>query len=186
MIWDNYIGFDYLIPPEVCQNIIKFGEDKIKANFGKVEDREKRKDISVFLEVHESYTKSKEYTIVNNAIRMAFKEFCDNFLISRDYNNYTLQSHKFQKGEAGGGFYKWHFEADGLDVKNRAFTWMIYLNTIENGGCTEFIKNKTEIIKIKPEVGKFVFWPAGETHMHRGEPDLQETKYILTGWINRP
>ena len=117
---------------------------------------------------------------------MALNEFSENYMRSRNYNHYILESHKFQKAEVGGGFHDWHFEADGIEVNNRAFVWMLYLNTVENGGMTEFIKNRDEKIRIKPEVGKFVFWPAGETHLHRGSPDLKETKYILTGWINRP
>lgn len=186
MIWDNYIGFDYLISPEVCQDIIKIGEEKLKNNFGEEIINNRRNDVSVFLDVHESYRKSQSYLIVNDAIKMALNEFSENYMKSRNYDHYNLQSHKFQKAEADGGFYGWHFEADGPEVKNRAFVWMLYLNTVENGGMTEFIKNRDEKIRIKPEVGKFVFWPAGETHLHRGSPDLKETKYILTGWVNRP
>jgi hypothetical protein len=186
MIWDNYIGFDYLIPPEVCQSIIKLGEEKIKNNFGDRIITENRNDISIFLEDHESYRKSSDYLIVNNTIKMALNEFCDNFLKNRNLDHYILNCHKFQKAESAGGFYKWHIETSGPEVNNRAFVWMLYLNTVEKGGCTEFLRNKDEKIRIKPEIGKFVFWPAGETHLHRSSPDLQETKYILTGWINRP
>ncbi len=186
MIWDNYIGFDFLISPEICKNIINIGEEKLKNSFGEEIITNYRNDVSVFLNAHESYRKSQNYFIINDAILIALNEFSENFIKSRDFNHYILDSHKFQKAEADGGFHGWHFEADGGKDKNRAFVWMLYLNTVENGGMTEFYKNKNEKIRIKPEIGKFVFWPAGETHLHRASPDLKETKYILTGWVNRP
>lgn len=56
---------------------------------------------------------------------------------------------------------------------------MIYLNTVENGGGTEFkYYNHVE----KAEKGKLLIWPPDFTHTHRGLPSETEEKYILTGW----
>jgi len=57
---------------------------------------------------------------------------------------------------------------------------MLYLNNIEQGGETEFLY---QIKRIKPEADKLLIWPAGYTHVHRGNPPLSNDKYILTGWI---
>ena len=39
-------------------------------------------------------------------------------------------------------------------------------------------------LKIKPEEGLTVIWPANWNFVHRGCPSNKEVKYIITGWYN--
>jgi len=59
------------------------------------------------------------------------------------------------------------------------WTWMVYLNDVEEGGETEFLYQHK---RLKPEQGTLVIWPASFTHTHRGNPPLSNDKYIVTGW----
>lgn len=81
------------------------------------------------------------------------------------------------------GFYKWHTERIGADCKqaNRHLVFMTYLNDIADGGETEFLYQN---IKVKPEKGLTLVWPADWTFTHRGCVSKTETKYILTGWAS--
>lgn len=91
---------------------------------------------------------------------------------------------KIQRSETGGGFFTWHFEQGETKTTNTRFAvWLIYLNTVEVGGKTEFLHQK---LAVKPEVGTLVIWPAGYTHYHRAAPDLEGKKYIATGWFTYP
>ncbi len=91
---------------------------------------------------------------------------------------------KFQRSEDGGGFHRWHYEqGSGVDCHSRFGVWMLYLNTVEDGGKTEF---KYQDVQLKPEAGTLVIWPATYTHLHRANPDLVGKKYIATGWFNFP
>jgi len=36
--------------------------------------------------------------------------------------------------------------------------------------------------RVKPEQGTICIFPAGFTHVHRGNPPLSGDKYIATGW----
>lgn len=92
---------------------------------------------------------------------------------------------KAQKTESGGGYHVWHYESSSPDSALRELVWAIYLNDIEDGeGETEFLYQKR---RIKPSVGTVVIWPAGMTHVHRGNPVYTRPKYILTGWfLKRP
>ena len=57
---------------------------------------------------------------------------------------------------------------------------MIYLNDIEEGGETEY---QYQLRRIKPTTGTVVMFPAGMTHVHKGNLVMgQENKYIVTGW----
>jgi hypothetical protein len=84
-----------------------------------------------------------------------------------------------QRYEPGEAFYGWHCERAGLPASARVLVWMVYLNTVNDGGGTQFYyQNHTE----QPEEGKLLIWPTDWTHLHRGIPSLTETKYIFTGW----
>jgi len=91
---------------------------------------------------------------------------------------------KWQKTEKNQkGFSNWHVEQFIAEAADRCLVWMLYLNDVEAGGSTEFLYQG---ISVKPEAGRFVLWPAGVTHPHRGNPPYSNTKYILTGWLEMP
>lgn len=91
-----------------------------------------------------------------------------------------LQDAKWQKTEPGGGFHIWHYERGPNEYASRIAVWMVYLNDVEDGGETEFLHQQK---RYNPKAGTLVLWPAGYTHIHRGNPPLKEDKYILTGWV---
>ena len=58
---------------------------------------------------------------------------------------------------------------------------MIYLNDVHDGGGTHFPQYD---YTPKARTGSIALWPAGWTHMHRGQVSNTEKKYILTGWYH--
>ena len=74
-----------------------------------------------------------------------------------------------------GGFY--HYHNDGM--LNRLLTIIWYLNDIHEDGYTEFFSG----LKIQPEEGKIMMFPALWPWVHRGVAPRSEKKYICTGWI---
>ena len=86
---------------------------------------------------------------------------------------------KAKKIPIGGGFHNWHYENTGLQVSARKLVIQLYLNTIEEGGETEFLYiNK----RIKAERGRLIIFPAAFTHTHRGNPPIGQDKYIVSTW----
>tara|TARA_A100001011_G_C14299247_1_gene839976 strand:+ start:624 stop:1232 length:609 start_codon:yes stop_codon:yes gene_type:complete len=92
----------------------------------------------------------------------------------------TFNIQKYNKGDHFSGL---HSERDGISTMYRVFAWMTYLNDVEDGGETYFEHFK---LKIKPETGKTLIWPAEWTHAHKGEVLNFGKKYIITGWMNFP
>jgi len=88
-----------------------------------------------------------------------------------------------QKYSRGDHFASLHSERTTLNTLHRLFAWMTYLNNVNDGGQTNFSHYG---IKIKPETGKTLIWPAEWTHAHTGEILKSGTKYIVTGWMNFP
>ena len=94
-------------------------------------------------------------------------------------SNFLLYDVKAKRIPVAGGFHKWHYENASHESATRRFVVQAYLNTIKEGGETEFLyQNK----RIKAVQGTLVIWPAGYTHVHRGNPPIGQDKYILTSW----
>ena len=95
----------------------------------------------------------------------------------------VTQFPNIQKYEANGAFYAWHTErVDGeYPASTRHLVFMTYLNDVNDAGETEFYHQK---IKVKPEKGLTLIWPADWTFTHRGVPSPSQEKYIITGWFN--
>lgn len=88
---------------------------------------------------------------------------------------------KVQRVKQGGGYHAWHYEWTPMQ-SSRYLVYMLYLNSIPDGeGETEFLNQG---IRIKPEIGKLIMWPAQWTHTHRGNPVYSQDKYYVTGWAH--
>ena len=92
------------------------------------------------------------------------------------YNN-IFKIHKVKKSE---GFHLWHYEKNNPLSVDRMIVYMTYLEVPKKGGETEFLHQS---LRIDPIVGRTLIWPAGFTHMHRGNPPLEGEKMYITGWF---
>ena len=75
------------------------------------------------------------------------------------------------------------FGQTDLKYLHRTLVWMTYLNDVEDGGETEFPMFG---LKVRPQRGKTLFWPAEWTHAHLGAIVKKGNKYIITGWMHHP
>lgn len=82
-----------------------------------------------------------------------------------------------------GGYHNLHAEriVATMPMATRHLVFMTYLNTINQGGETLFLHQK---LKIKPEKGLTLIWPADWTFTHKGIIAPNEEKSIATGWFN--
>ena len=96
------------------------------------------------------------------------------------HGKYVSEDSKMQKTKPGGGYHVWHYESAGFGHHARELVWAIYLNDMPEGEAeTEFLYQRR---RIRPTVGTVVVWPAGMTHVHKGNTVFTQDKYILTGW----
>ena len=87
---------------------------------------------------------------------------------------------KIQKYKPSQGYHAWHCDSDKIVNSRRMLVSTLYLNTVEKGGETEFLYQS---MRVTPEQGTLVLWPAYWTHPHRGNPPLEGEKYIMNGWL---
>ena len=87
---------------------------------------------------------------------------------------------RIQKSKPSQGYHVWHCDSDDMASGRRMIVVILYLNTVEEGGETEFLYQSE---RIPPIQGTLVLFPAEWTHVHRGNSPLKGNKYILTTWL---
>lgn len=89
------------------------------------------------------------------------------------HENYNIL--KYRTGEE----YKAHY--DGGTYTKRAVSAIVYLNNDYEGGELEF---KNFDIKIKPEPGMLIIFPANYAYTHIAHPVISGTKYAIVTWFH--
>ena len=183
----NFIGSWNIENDKLCNEIIKFFEEnKSMQRVGiTATGYDPKLKKTTDMAIQPSDLKNQKFSLFHSY----FNLLKDCFL---DYRNqYPFLKHKFfdrthignfnvQKYNSGDHFSHLHSERVSLDSIHRLFAWMTYLNNVDDSGTTNF---EYYDIKVKPEIGKTLIWPAEWTHAHTGSILKSGTKYIITGWI---
>ncbi len=113
-----------------------------------------------------------------------YKEYAEQWpFLKKTFPVVDIGRFNIQKYNPGGHFAHIHSERTDISSLHRLFAFMTYLNDDFEGGETSFIHQK---LKVKPEKGKTLIWPAEWTHAHAGEVVNSGAKYIVTGWLLLP
>ena len=184
---NNFVGvFKNAFTKEFCEQVIKQYEDMADSGHGQT-----RFATENALRTHKDDTQVFADDIDYIPLRKATKEFNELFwqkyfpIYEQEYSalkesgRHTNYAFKIQKTKIGGGYHVWHYESCNRENCHRLLTWILYLNDVHEGGETEFLYQH---MRVKPEQGTLVIWPAAFTHTHRGNPPLSNEKYIVTGW----
>jgi hypothetical protein len=181
----NFIGGWY-ISPKICDMLIDYHTQSNTKHEGKmilenksIVDKYRKNSIDCFLN-QDSLVYIWYRNLLDDVLQKYIKlyPFCDRYSPFDVVENINIQ-----KYSPGGGFYEWHTERDSENYPScsRHLVFMTYLNDVNDAGETEFYHQN---LKIKPEKGLTLIWPADWTFTHRGVPSMTEDKYIITGWIN--
>lgn len=137
---------------------------------------------SNYPELYNLLVKELKYNI-HKYIKNLFTDDYLNDNLSKKYeilpNNFTVPVIMIQKYKKNEGKYIYH--SDFCINKNifRVITFIWYLNDVIEGGQTVFNGD----LKIQPEMGKLVLFPATWTYPHCGKMPISSDKYIITGWV---
>ena len=185
----HFIGAWNIVDDNLCRKIIDFfnnnSELQKKGITGSGIDEKVKKTTDIT--IYPNSLKNKSHHVFS----FYFKRLNECFLDYREQFPYlksivkkvNIGPFNIQKYHPGDHFSKIHSERTDINYAHRLFAWMTYLNDVDenDGGTTDFDYYK---IKIKPECGKTLIWPAERTHAHAGSILKRNEKYIITGWID--
>ena len=183
----NFIGCWDIDNKNLCNEIVSFFEgnkDLSKegiTTLGKNIKTKKTTDITIIpkdlekpkFEIFKKYFKELHNCYVDYQKQWPF--------VKSIFSTIDIGVFNIQKYNPGDHFSHLHCERTSLNSLHRLFAFMTYLNDVEDGGKTNFDYYG---IKVKPEIGKTLIWPAEWTHAHTGEILNGGKKYIITGWMH--
>ena len=186
---------DNSLTKDFCTHVVKKFDDDPRKRDGVVGSGGKRvdKNLKDTVDIPISRTEGweREDDILFAALRDGLKEYSDYLSNLNDGCCHSYPNPQFNTTDTGykvqmyqpGGTYHWHHDwsMSSEPVASRIFTFMWYLNTIEeqDEGYTEFADGT----KIQPVEGRLIFFPATWTFLHRGYPPKVK-KYLCNGWIH--
>ena len=178
----DFIGEYYLKDVALCDEIINYhknNEDKLvgKTSIGYAPDQKKSTDVILDYKSDTANKYLKELQVILDQYIIEYP-FCNSYAPFSTVETINIQQYKPNEG-----YYAWHCERPNnvCPVRARHLVFMTYLNDITDNGETEFYHQN---IKVIPEKGKTLIWPADWTFTHRGVTSPTQEKYIITGWFS--
>ena len=172
--------YDNILSSKECEKIINFVNDQHlkRGTFGGKKYRPDVKDSWEF-----GVPDINANTLYNRIIEKGLRESVKKYLVRHpqlnDVNPWgPVTGYNLQKYNPKQGYHLRHCENAGNS--DRILVWMIYLNTVTDGGGTYFenFDRTTDAVE-----GRCVLWPPYWTHFHNGIVSNTQTKYIATGWF---
>ena len=180
---ENFIRiYENVLSKDFCENLInKFENLKDLGELNSI-DPQGRPTNDTYLEEHVKF--DEELFIIAEAQNKAYKKYLNEFPVLKSSPRHEARFWRLRKIEIGDHYSnrEWHYEQQTAYVNDQGciVSSMFYLNDVEDGGETEL---PYQNIKLKPEVGKLVFFPSCYTHTHRAIPPISNLKYIIVSFL---
>lgn len=187
--------YDYSIPPELCDEIIKYFEEEQYKHPGSTagginKNVKDTTDYAIPVNVPPDNKWFKINKLLSEELGRNLKRYYESLKFesgdNRIYNvfgsnKFTENVFQIQRYNKNIGKYVYHndFSVNFSNRTNRIITYLWYLNDVHVGGETEIWGN----IQIKPTKGKLLLFPASWTFPHSGKMPISDDKYIITGWL---
>ena len=130
-----------------------------------------------------SWIKDPRITNYFDEVQACIQMYVDQYPWAKMADLEVIEPFNIQEYEPGQAFSQPHCERVGSNKTTsfRHLVWMTYLNTVQEGGETQWVHQD---LTIQPEKGLTLLWPVDWTHIHHGVPAPNEKKLIVTGWIS--
>ena len=186
----NFIGCWMMTDTSICGSLINFFESNKKAQHRGLagdgmpnEAFKKSTDITIAPKDLEDEKFSDVSSYIQH-LKLCYLDYLEQWDFLKSFlPTVHIGTFNIQKYDEGGHFGALHSERTTLSNLHRMHVWMTYLNDVSDGGETEFPMFG---LKIKPEKGKTLIWPADWSHAHLGRIVEKGNKYIITGWMHFP
>ena len=174
--------YESTLAPATCAQIIeRFDADPRKAAGAVIGigTPKRSTDLGVArLSGWEDLASTLTHAIVSSAMRYrdehpAFRR------LHRDIRHTGFQIQCYRPGS--GDAFDWHADIVNAETAHRILAMVLYLNTVEVGGETEF---RAQQLAVKPRVGTAIWFPPSFAYLHAGRAPVSGPKYVITTfWV---
>jgi len=183
----NHMGA-WFMDESICDKMLKYFYDNPqihnigKAYFGDEGGNNIVKDIKESVEIQiPSNFLGKPFDEYRNSLQIILEKYIQKYNYLDGVPKFNInEDYMIQTYPKGGGFKSWHAESCTPITCKRLLVFMTYLNDVPDGG-TMF---RDQDIIIPAKKGLTLIWPAGFTHVHKGQITDKHEKQIVTGWYS--
>ena len=182
---DFFSLYQNVLTTDTCQQIIDRFEASNEKQPGLVGDGSQtgsinprvKKTTELILDDHPAW--ADVLNLTQESIRLHLPKYIEPWAASLrvELQREVVRIQKYEVGD----FFDWHSDNIGGSLR-RVVTVIWYLNTVAEGGETEYVWQQA---RIKPIGGCMLFCPVGWTYFHRGAPPISEPKYIMITQLNQ-
>lgn len=154
-------------------------------------DRWHQSETGVEGEVDESARQSKcvnydpsTYPVEHQEILAFIQESLEAYLTAlpeaNSFPEFTIrEQYSIHKYEPGDAYHAVHSDYSPLGMlATRHLSFLLYLNSVEDGGETEFVQQG---VLVRPVEGRLLIFPSGWTHAHRSLTATTD-RWVMNGW----
>ena len=183
----NHMGA-WFMDESICDKMLKYFYDNPqihnigKAYFGDEGGNNIVKDIKESVEIQiPSNFLGKPFDEYRNSLQIILEKYIQKYNYLDGVPKFNInEDYMIQTYSKGGGFKNWHAENCAPVLSKRILAFMTFLNDVPDGG-TMF---RDQDIIIPAKKGLTLIWPAGFTHVHKGQISDKHEKQIVTGWYS--
>ena len=166
------------------------GCEELISDFESSRERQYQGDLTTGVDLEVKDCIEMAYNIKNvDEYNNLVVEYLEEYTRGVDYKYLDLwylgsrwEGSKYKKYIKKKGHYNYvHQEKDGYPtLKNRLFSCLLYLNSVDIGGETIFPLHQ---LISKPESGKVIIWPSGFPYLHYATTPISDDKYAINSWL---
>lgn len=186
--------YDGAVPPELCKRVVEAFEKDVEGQApGRLLDRQVRDsikkctDIPLGLRIRESDELRDLWKPIDDALYACVAASWQRFRrdvpsVQHITDKCLLQDtgYQLQRYEPHVGYFGPHIDSGSVDSAFRIAAAVIYFNTVEEGGGTNFPEWNETVDAVE---GRILWFPAGWTHIHQGLIPLSGRKYIASTFM---
>ena len=180
---NSFIHEDYITDVKVCDKLIKWFHSTKKFHLpGDVGPTGTKLSTDFGFNLLKAASEVQVAEDYVKELQQIFERYLQKFSFVNDVQPFGLiENVNIKHYKPYEGFKTYHFERAGPSTVWRHLVFQTYLNTVVDGGETEFFYQQYQCKAVK---GKTLIWPVDWTHTHRGIVSPTQDKYIITGWYS--
>lgn len=176
---DFIFVYDKVISETACSEIIEKFKESNKKFLGRTTSgiSDKKKSKEVYIDKNDLYWKQ-----IDDMLFEVYRDFAASYLSTFPWVNmrYRDKGYFIKKYEKGHGYFGTHVDVSCLKNSKRMLVMIIYLNTLEEGGETNFDYLN---VKVAPVTGRLLIFPPMWMYPHQGLKPLSDHKYTVNTFL---